>query len=154
MQELIEQFESGGPRLLQAIAGLSREQLLARPIPGKWSIQELVIHLQDSDSVAIDRMKRMIAEETPLLIAFDENLYIGRLHTDDQSAQDAAVIFDLSRRQFARVLRRLDEPAWSRAGVHNVRGRLTLLELLKIYANHLDHHLKFLAEKRQALESQ
>ena len=49
------------------------------------------------------------------------------------------------------VLRRLPEASASRFGIHSERGKVTLLELLKGYADHLDHHLKFLYEKRRAL---
>ena len=59
-RHLIEEFEACGPKLRQAVAGLSPEELTARPGPGDWSILELVIHLADSDSIAIDRMKRML----------------------------------------------------------------------------------------------
>jgi hypothetical protein len=64
-RHLIEGFEACGPRLRQAVAGLSPEELTARPGPGNWSILELVIHLADSDSIAIDRMKRMLIEDNP-----------------------------------------------------------------------------------------
>ena len=55
-RQLIEEFEACGPRLRHAVAGLSPEDLTARPGPGDWSILELVIHLTDSDCIAIDRM--------------------------------------------------------------------------------------------------
>lgn len=134
------------------VAGLSREEeLLALPVPGTWSIQQIVIHLQDADAVAVDRMKRIIAEETPLLIGFDENLFVKNLSYAEQSAAEAAELLDLTRRQFVRVLRRLPESAWSRAGVHNQRGKLTLAEMLQMYVKHLDHHLNFAFDKRAKL---
>jgi hypothetical protein len=145
---LIDQFEAGGARVKAVIAGLTREQLTAFPVPGTWSIQQIVVHLQDSDAVAIDRMRRIIAEETPLLIGFDENLFVKNLFYDEQSAADAAESLDLSRRQFTRVLRKLPETAWARAGVHNERGKITLGEMLEIYTKHLERHLKFAQEKR------
>jgi hypothetical protein len=35
--------------------------------------------------------------------------------------------------------------------VHTQRGKVTLLQVVEIYANHVDHHLKFVAEKRRNL---
>src|SRR5688572_11152340 len=89
-KSLIDQFEAGGQRVKDAIKGLSREELTAFPVPGMWSIQQIVIHLQDSELVAIDRMKRIIAEEKPLLVGFDENKFTKNLFYDDQSVEDAA----------------------------------------------------------------
>src|SRR5436853_6515374 len=105
--DLIEQFERGGEQLSLAIRGLTREDLTCFPIPGKWSIQQVVIHLMDSDLIATDRMKRTIAEDKPTLIGYDETKFIQNLFRDEQSAEDAVKIFDLNRRMIAKVLSRI-----------------------------------------------
>ena len=148
---LIDQYEAGGRKVKEAIAGLTREDLLAFPVPGTWSIQQLVVHLQDSELVAIDRMKRILAEEKPLLVGYDENKFVANLSYDVQSAQDAAETVDLARRQFARVLRRAPEAAFARFGIHNERGKVTLGEQLEMYVKHLDRHLTFAIDKRAKL---
>lgn len=147
-KSLIDQFEAGGQKLKDAIAGLSPTQLLAFPVPGTWSIQQIVVHLSDMDLVAVDRMKRIIAEENPLLPSVNESLYVKNLFYDKQSPQTAAELLDLSRKQFAKVLRQLPESAFSRTGIHTERGKITLAETLQTYVNHLEHHLKFALDKR------
>ena len=134
-----------------AVRGVEREDLLAFPVPGKWSIQQLVIHLLDSDLILADRMKCVIAEDNPKLMAFDENLFVKNLRYDEQSVDDAVTIFDLNRRNFASVLKTLPESAFDRIGTHSERGPLKLSDLLAGAVNHLKHHLKFLVEKREKL---
>ena len=129
MRDLIEQFERGGEKLKLAIRGLTREDLTCFPIPGKWSIQQVVIHLMDSDLIACDRMKRTIAEDKPTLIGYDESKFVANLAYDQQSAEDAVTIFDLNRKQFAKVLRTIPPAAWERVGMHNERGPTTLAKL-------------------------
>ena len=148
---LIDKYEAGGEQLALAIRGLTREDLLAVPIPGKWSTQQVVIHLMDSDLIATDRMKRIIAEDNPTLIGYDESKFVKNLHYEDQSAEDAVKIFDLNRRTFASVLRKLPDAAFHRSGTHNERGKVMLGDQLKGYVNHLEHHLKFIHEKRAAM---
>jgi hypothetical protein len=150
-RDLIESFAAGGVTLRQSVEGLSRDDLRARPGPGDWSIQELVIHLVDSDAIAIDRMKRILTEENPTLLYADETAYISQLFPDDQSIEDALTLFDLGRRQWARVLRKLPDAAFSRSGSHNRRGVITLGEMVEDYTKHLEHHLTFLRAKRQRL---
>ena len=149
-RRLIEEFEACGPRLRQAVAGLSPEDLTARPGPGDWSILELVIHLTDSDSIAIDRMKRMLIEDDPPLLYADETAYVRLLASHEQSLEDALTLFEVGRRQFARVLRALPDEAFDRRGTHNRRGVLTVGGSVKDYIDHVGHHLAFLLGKRAA----
>jgi uncharacterized damage-inducible protein DinB len=150
-RNLIETYAAGGQKLRHAVAGLSPEDLLARPGPGAWSIQELVIHLADSDAISIDRMKRILTEDNPSLLYADETAYVDRLHHDEQSIEDALTLFDVGRRQWARVLRLLPDEAFLRQGTHNRAGIVTVGGYVEGYSQHLDHHLVFLKAKRERL---
>ena len=150
-RDLIESYSADGETLRQAVQGLSREDLLARPGPGDWSIQELVIHVVDSDAIAIDRMKRILTEDYPPLLYADETAYNDRLFPEEQSLEDAETLFDVGRRQWARVLRKLPDDAFARQGTHNRRGVMTLGEMVEGYIKHLEHHLVFLRAKRDRL---
>ena len=150
--KLIEHYAAGGEKLSLAIRGLTREDLLAVPDPaanvGRWSIQQVVIHCMDSDLVSMDRLKRMIAEESPQILGYDESKFVASLFYDEQPAADAVHIVDLSRKTFAKVLRKLPPAAFDRAGTHNERGRVTVGGYLQAVAEHLDHHIKFIHDKR------
>ena len=147
-RELIDEYEVGGHTLRAAVERIAHKEALSKPGPGKWSVQELVVHLADSDAIAIDRMKRVIAEDNPTLLRADEQAYVDRLHCEAQSLHDAVALFEINRRQFARVLRRLEDEEFQRVGTHDAElGRITLAGLVKGYADHLDHHLRYLQAK-------
>ncbi len=148
-RDLIEQFAAGADAPQRAIAGLTREQLLARPVPDTWSLQEIVIHPLDSDLVATDRMKRIIAESNPLLVDYDQDAFAARLHYLAQDAARAAEVFRLNRLLMADILRRLPDDAFARIGVHSRRGKVTLGQLVQDYIRHAQHHLQHLHEKRE-----
>jgi uncharacterized damage-inducible protein DinB len=151
-RSIIDQYEKGGEKLRQAVAGMSDQDLRAKPIPGKWSTHEVVIHLADAEAAFADRIRRVLAHDNPPLLGWDENQFFARLNYDAQSAMDAVQLIDLTRRQLSRILRTLDDADFDRAGEHNQRGRQTVQDLLKTAVQHLDHHLKFVAEKRAALK--
>src|SRR5215831_6952283 len=88
MPQLIENYLAGVGQLRQAVAGMSREQVLARPIPGKWSTLEVVCHLCDMDLVYADRIKRIIAEDRPLVINADEQLYASSLAYQERDVDE------------------------------------------------------------------
>lgn len=154
---IIERYVKQADELLLAIRGLTREDLLAAPVAGseknvgKWTIQQVVVHLADSEGVMADRMKRVISEENPALLAFDENKWMGAMHYADQSAEDAAKMVELIRKQVGAVLGKLADADFSRSGMHSERGKMTLADLVKMAGDHLEHHLKFIHAKRAAM---
>src|SRR5712672_3425613 len=148
---IIDQYELGPDKLLKAIAGMTHADLMAAPIPGKWSTHQVVIHLADAEAAFADRIRRIVAEDSPVLIAWDENKFAQRLHYEAQSTSDAVEIIVLTRRQITRILRVLPDSAFDRVGRHTERGPQTVLDVLGYAVPHLDHHLKFVAEKRKAL---
>jgi uncharacterized damage-inducible protein DinB len=150
---VINRYEYGGRLLALAIESLPDELARQRSLPGTWSIAELVAHLVDSDAVAIDRMKRVIAEENPILYAYDENAWTARLDSNNIPLEEAVALFAANRKWMARILRKCTEADWARVGQHTESGEKSLANLVAMYITHLDYHLRFLYGKRGTLGS-
>src|SRR6476660_6061243 len=149
--ELVAAYEQGIDDLRSAVAGMTREQVLARPVPGKWSTVECVGHLADTEIFFTDRIVRTIAMDRPLLMSADEKLYIERLDYQGFDLAEQLALFTALRRHAARILRAQPPEAWRRAAVHSDSGLLSLRQLVLQSVRHLRHHLPFIAEKRAAL---
>lgn len=151
VSELIEAYR-GGPRLLRdSVAGLTREQLLARPIPGKMSAQEVVCHIADAEEYLADRMKRTVAMDRPLLVGVDGWLYLEALRYHDRDIGLDLALVEAVRAQMSGDLERFRESAWSRTAIHTETGLVTLRQLLLHTINHLEGHVAAIEEKRRAL---
>ena len=141
-----------GPELLREVTkGMTREQLLARPIPGKWSTLEVICHLADFEIVYADRLKRVIAENEPALFGGNPDVFASRLAYHSRDLEEELQLIAACRSHVVRILRTLEEADFSRIGKHNEAGPLTLLQLLQRVTNHAVHHGKFIEEKRAAL---
>lgn len=149
--ELIDAYLAGASQLRAAVAGMSREQLLARPIPGQWSTLEVVAHIADFEPVMTDRIKRVISHDNPLLLGADENLFAAHLSYLDRDIDEELAVVDAIRASTARTLRQLPAESLQRSGTHSEAGTLTLERLIQRATNHITHHLKFIREKRAAL---
>jgi uncharacterized damage-inducible protein DinB len=150
---LIDAYLDGATGLRRGVAGMSREQLISRPIAGKWSTLEVVCHLVDSDQAWIHRMKRVIAEDRPLLIGYDESRFAASLAYHERDLDEELGLFEQGRCQMSRILRSLSAAAAARVGVHSERGLVTLEEMIQVEIDHVHHHLRFVDEKRRALQS-
>jgi hypothetical protein len=96
-------------------------------------------------------MKRVIAEERPLLIGYDESRFTAGLAYHQGDLEEELTLLEGMRRQMARRLAAVPETAWSRTGVHSERGLVTLEEMLRDEAEHVPHHIRHILEKRKAM---
>jgi hypothetical protein len=150
-QKLIDDYAAGPQLLREAVKGMSRDQLVARPMAGKWSTLEVVCHIADFEIVGADRIKRVIAEDKPTLPDGDEKLFAARLVYHDRDLEEELQTIGSIRAQVARILRTLRDDDFARIGNHTAAGPLTLQQLVARATNHVPHHVKFIAQKRQAL---
>jgi uncharacterized damage-inducible protein DinB len=149
--DLISMYEHGSEELRTAVAGMSNGELRARPIAGKWSTLEVVCHVADCEQFFADRMKRTVAMDRPLLLGADGFRYPEPLRYQDHDLHQELDIVTITRRQMAHTLRLLPADAWQRTAVHSETGMVILKQLLLHAVNHLHHHLRFVAEKRAAM---
>ena len=148
---LIAEYLAGPGLLRRAVAGMTRDQLLARPVPGKWSTQEVVCHLADYEPIYADRMKRVIALEEPDLLPGDPGLFAARLACDQRDVDEELTLIESTRKQMARILRALKPADFQRKGGHSRDGALTLEVLLQRITAHIPHHVRFIEEKQRAM---
>jgi hypothetical protein len=149
--EAVEAYRARASMPKRGIEGLTREHLLSHPVKGTWSIQQIVVHLMDADLIASYRMKRIIAEERPRLDCYDETAFSRLLFCDRLDAAAACEVFRLNRELTATMLHALPDAAFERAARHPEIGELSLGRLVRLYCFHVDHHMKFLTEKRALL---
>jgi hypothetical protein len=147
----IDEYLAGPELLRRAVAGMTPEQLRARPVAGKWSTQEVVCHIAEYEPIYADRMKRVIALNDPELLKGDPGLFALRLAYDCRQVEEELALIELTRKQMAHILRALMPEDFQRRGVHSRDGSVTLEELLRRITGHIPHHVRFIDEKKQAM---
>jgi len=76
---LLERYRRGPELLAVVLTGVFGEEEDFTPAPGKWSIRQIVAHLADSELVAAERFRRVIAEDDPILAGFDQEAWVRNL---------------------------------------------------------------------------
>lgn len=152
--EQIAAYLAGPRQLRDAVAGMTDAELDARPIAGRMTTREVVCHIADFEPVYAERMKRVLAEDSPPLRGGDPDQWRAALAYGSRNIGEELELVDVIRRQMARILREVPEAGWSRVGVHDEAGPLTLEALLTGITGHLPHHVAFIEEKRKALANQ
>src|SRR5262249_11834069 len=147
----IEQYLAGPGLLRRVVSGMTKEQLCAMPISGKWSTLEVVCHLADYEPIYADRMKRVISLKEPELLKGDPCLFASHLAYNLRDIDEELGIIELTRKQMARILRMLKPEDFQLKGTHSRDGVLTLELILRRIIDHIPHHVRFIEEKRRAM---
>ncbi len=153
-ETLLSVYEAAPARIAGAVEGLGPEELSARPIPGKWSIQEIVCHVADSETCGALRFRLALAQPGSALPAYDQDRFADALayaEFDRSLFSDTLDLFGRLRSLSARLLRRADASAWGNTGDHREWGTVTLRQLLEIYADHGERHLAQILDRRRAI---
>jgi hypothetical protein len=146
--ELLGRFRAGYGAVEEAVAGIADEDLDRRPPSGEWTAREIVHHLADSETHAYVRLRRLIAEDEPLIQGYDEPEYARRLHYDRPINPSLAVLRAV-RDSSLQLLESLTTAEWSRSGRHSESGSYSVDDWLRIYANHSADHADQICRARR-----
>jgi hypothetical protein len=149
-RESLDLFRRGPEILDAAIEGVSKEESVFEPFPGKWTIREIVRHLADTELVVGMRLRQIVAEERPLMAPFDQDLWAELLHYNQCDPFDSAAKFRVMRDDISAVLQPLPAEVFDRVGLHPERGEGTLGEWVTRFGAHVEKHAGQIRAIREA----
>ena len=135
----LERFRTGFHDVQDALDGMTPDELDRRPPGSDWSAREVVHHLADSETTAYIRLRRLIAEDNPLIPDYDEEAFARRLHYD-RPIEPSLEVLRAVRVASLQLLESLTLAEWDRAGTHSVSGPYSVDNWLRIYAGHSHDH--------------
>jgi uncharacterized damage-inducible protein DinB len=150
VETLIDEYSRGYAMLREAIEGLAEEELRFKPAPDKWSIHEILIHVTDAEILATYRLKKVLAEEEPLLISFDQNAWANNLGYDLLDREQYLLLFQLLRSSMQTFLDNLTEEQAERVGKYADAKQITFKQLMGFRVQHVRDHLAQIERVRVA----
>ncbi|HYL97891.1 MAG TPA: DinB family protein [Blastocatellia bacterium] len=138
-------------KLVKLLDGLTPSQLAAHPIPGKWSIQEVVRHLVDDELIYSVRCRWIVFEENPTLVPFDQNSWAHGRTLEKEPVAESLGTFRLLRQAQLRLIRNLPAASLNRYGSHGEFGKISLKLYIPWMAGHDLNHLSQIAALREKL---
>jgi uncharacterized damage-inducible protein DinB len=140
-----------GPRLLaKALRGLKKKTYDRTYAPGKWSIRQIVCHLRDCEMVYATRYRKLVAEDNPALLAFDQDRWADHTAYAKQDGEAAREAFAALREANIEMLELTDKAARERRGTHAEYGVLTIDLLVRHIVEHDRNHIEQIEQAREA----
>jgi len=144
---LLERFATGFDAVVDALDGATDADL-DRHGPTGWSARMVVHHLADSESMAYTRIRRLLADDDPVIHGYDEPIWAERLHYDRPIDASLAVVGAVRAASLS-LLGSLTPDEWARTGVHTESGAYSVDGWLAIYAEHPQEHAEQIRRARR-----
>ncbi|HEV2350100.1 MAG TPA: DinB family protein [Terriglobia bacterium] len=153
LKHVFDVLASTPEKLRREISTMTPREMKAAPAEGKWSVQVVLAHLEDVESVAMrGRVEAMVTQDNPFLKSFDQVARAVELHYDRRDPKRSLASFTRQRTKNLRWLRTLRPSHLKRKGMHEKVGEVSVAEFLHEWAFHDLGHLKQILEiKRYAL---
>lgn len=137
---LLAQYAAGADAFESAVEGVTEAELDSRPFPGEWSVREIAHHLGDGELNSAVRLRRLIAEDRPVLPGYDEMEFSRRLHYPERAIGPSVAAMRAARAATLSLLECLTEDDWMRTGTHTEQGAYSVEAWLRDYAAHPHDH--------------
>jgi DinB family protein len=129
-------------KLATAIKGMDKKKLSKRPAPGKWSITEILAHLADTEMVASWRMRLILGHNGALVQAFDQDVWATTFKYQKTNPRRSLETFRLLRENNLALLKSLPKELMENYGMHQERGKETIVHITRMFAGHDLNHLQ------------
>ena len=128
------------------LASISEEKSLLRYAPEKWSIRQVLSHLNDTERAFAFRALWFGRDFHDPLASFDQNISVNAARADEYSWASHVSEFRDIRRSTLALFRKLPSEAWKRSGVAS-GNTVSVRALAFIIAGHVSHHVAILEER-------
>lgn len=128
------------------IRGLPSGVATYRYAPGKWSVNEVLGHVLDSERIFAERALRFARNDSTPLPGFEQDDYVRNASFEAYALADLATEFESVRRSTVSLFQHLDEAAWMRRGIAN-GAEVSVRALAYIIAGHELHHREILRSR-------
>ncbi len=144
--EIVPAIESQLEETVQFLQGISKEQSRHSYESGKWTIREVLNHVNDGERLFLYRAFWFARGFQDALPSFDQDQAVQSAHANNTSWTDLVEEFRTVRLATISFFKNLPDEAWSKTGVASDYP-FTVRSLAYIIAGHVAHHRNVLTER-------
>jgi hypothetical protein len=144
--DIVGVLQAQADEMMEFLPGISDEKSLYRYAPEKWSIRQVLNHVNDSERVFVLRALWFARGFESPLPSYDQNVCVPAARADDFSWASHIDEFRAIRLATMAFFRNLPAEAWMRTGIAS-ENPFTVRALAYITAGHVTHHAAILRER-------
>jgi len=125
--------------------------LRTRPFEGKWTPNEVIGHLADSEWVYAYRLRLILCDDNPTILGMNQDLWVAGQRHNEREPSELVEMFRTMRQFNLALWKRMSPADLKRTGRHNERGPESLGVMLRMLAGHDLSHLDQITRYIQAI---
>ncbi|MNC44291.1 DinB superfamily protein [compost metagenome] len=139
-QDILQFLRDQQQRLVHFFSTLTEQQAEMSYAPGKWSLKEVLGHINDSERVMSYWMLSVARGDHVELLGYDQDRYVSSCDFNECAVAELIADFQAARRATVSLLGTISQAAWRRSGIV-VNKQVTAPTQLYIIAGHTEHHM-------------
>ena len=144
--DIVPVFKEQMGQTMQFLEGISEQQSLQAYAPGKWTMREVLNHVNDGERIFLGRAVWFARGFQDPLPSFDQNVAVQFAQANQTSWAQLVEEFKTVRAATISFFDTMPDEAWSRTGVAS-DNQVSVRALAYIIAGHVAHHTNVLREK-------
>jgi DinB superfamily len=144
--DILAALEEQRRKMLLLLSGRIEADGDLRYAPEKWSLKEVLGHLNDTERIMSYRALRIARGDATPIEGFEQDDYVRNAPFPQRPLADLIEDYIAVRRATVSLFRNLDEAAWTRRGTA-ANNEVTVRALAYIIAGHELHHRRIIEEK-------
>lgn len=140
IDELLFRLSDVPLRIARVVEGYNETELRAAHAEGQWSAMDILAHIRVSDAIVAYRAYVLLIRDNPALQAHDERLWAEIALYAQVDFRASLALYALQRAELVNMLRYTSLDNWQRIGIHEVRGPVSLLDVVTSLVEHEEEH--------------
>lgn len=145
-EDIVSAIQNQMGETLQFLEGISEQQSLQAYAPDKWTIRQVLNHVNDGERLFLGRALWLARGFKEPLPGFDQEIAVAGAQANGTSWSQLVEEFRTVRLSTISFFNNMPADAWSRSGVAS-DNPVTVRALAYIIAGHVAHHRNVLQEK-------
>jgi len=147
LKDVMAILASTPEKLKREIASMSLQEMKTRPAANKWSVQEVLAHMDDIEEIGMRaRVAAMIETDNPILPSIDQEKRAEEMKYNRINPLKSLAGLARQRQANVKWLNRLRPAQQKRRGTHQEVGVISVEELVTEWALHDLGHIKQILE--------
>jgi len=138
----VQMLQQTPKKIAQRVNLATSRQIKKTPGKGKWSVQEIVAHLADTEIALGYRLRKIAEEDGVMLQSFDQDIWAKNGAYKKADIKKSLASYLALRAMTVHFLKVQPKQVWQRHGKHTAFGKLEFTKIVRMLAGHDVNHLK------------